>query len=261
MTRCTAHYSRGFRAVSSKADSMVWRLLRSTSMNMTSLLVGAGAGAGLMYLLDPAQGNRRRALMRDQLIRARHLTGDAMDATSRDVRNRARGVVAELRSRLIPDDVSDDVLQERVRARLGQIVRYARSIEATVQNGRVTLRGPVLADDIARLMRRVGQVPGVREVDSQLDVHATPGTVPGLQGMSASPSGGEVLDFVQSRFSPGARLATALGGALLALWGVRRLDAAGVPVATIGMALLARGAGNPAFADLFDNVRRAVSRR
>ena len=63
-------------------------------MNITSVLVGAGAGAGLMYLLDPDLGNRRRALMRDQLVRAGHVTGDAVDVTSRDVRNRARGAVA-----------------------------------------------------------------------------------------------------------------------------------------------------------------------
>jgi hypothetical protein len=230
-------------------------------MNITSLLVGAGAGAGLMYLLDPDLGNRRRARMRDRLVRARHLTGDAMDATSRDVRNRARGVVAELRSRLIPEDVSDDVLQERVRARLGQTVRYARSIETTVDNGCVTLRGPLLADDVARLVRRVGQMPGVREVDNRLDVHAEPGSVPGLLGARPSPARGEVFELIHGNLSPAARLATGLGGTLLALWGLRRLDAAGVPVATIGMALLARGAGNPMVAALIDDLRRALPRR
>ena len=223
------------------------------------VLVGAGAGAGLMYLLDPDQGNRRRALVRDQLVRARHLTGDAMDATSRDVRNRARGVVAELRSRLLPGDVSDDVLQERVRARLGQVIRYARSIETDVDNGRVTLRGPVLADDVARLLRRVGQVPGVREVDNRLDVHAEAGNVPGLQGARPS-AGGEVFELTQGRLSPAGRLATAVGG-ILALWGLRRLGAAGVPVAGIGLALLTRGTGNPLVAGLVNELRRARPRR
>ena len=225
---------------------------------MTSLLVGAGAGAGLMYLLDPDLGNRRRALVRDQLVRARHLTEDAMDATSRDVRNRARGVVAELRSRLVPEDVTDDVLQERVRARLGQTVRYARSIETTVADGVVTLRGPALADDVARVVRRVGQVPGVSAVDNRLDAHAEPGDVPGLQGAQRASRSGEVLELMQGQLSPTARLATGLGGALLALWGLRRLDAAGVPVATIGMALLARGAGTPTLGHLLEDLRRAV---
>lgn len=231
-------------------------------MNITSLLVGAGAGAGLMYLLDPDQGNRRRALVRDQLVRARHMTGDAVDATSRDMRNRARGVVAELRARLIPENVTDDVLQERVRARLGQTIRYARSIETSVADGCVTLRGPVLGADVARVIRRVGQVPGVRAVDNRLEVHAEPGAVPGLQG--AGRSSGEVLDLTRGSLSPAATLATGLGGALLALWGLRRLDAAGVPVATIGMALLARTsrprASASALGDLLHELRRAVSR-
>jgi hypothetical protein len=229
-------------------------------MNITSLLVGAGAGAGLMYLLDPDLGNRRRALMRDQLVRARHLTEDAVDATSRDVRNRARGVVAELRSRLVPADVTDDVLHERVRARLGQTVRYARSIETFVADGVVTLRGPVLADDVARVVRRVRQVPGVRAVENRLDVHAEPGDVPGLQGARRS-SNGEVLELTQGQFSPTARLAAGVGGLLLALWGLRRLDAAGVPVATIGVALLARGTRNPAIGDLLHDLRRAIGSR
>jgi hypothetical protein len=215
-----------------------------------------------MYLLDPDQGNRRRARVRDKLLRARHLTGDAVDATSRDVRNRARGVVAELRSRLLPGDVSDDVLQERVRARLGQIVRYARSITTTVDSGRVTLRGPALTDDVSRIVRRIGQVPGVREVDNRLEAHAEPGTVPGLEAARGASSGGEVFDLTPGTLSPAARLATGVGGALLALWGLRRLDAAGVPVATIGMALLARGTRNPVVAALVDDLRRhARSRR
>ena len=230
-------------------------------MNITSLLVGAGAGAGLMYLLDPDLGNRRRALMRDQLVRARHLTGDAVDATSRDMRNRARGVVAELRARLRPEDVTDDVLQERVRARLGQTVRYARSIETSVADGVVTLRGPVLAADVARVVRRVGQVPGVQSVDNRFDVHAEAGDVPGLQGAQPSSGTGEVFQLMQGQLSPAVRVATGLGGALLALWGLRRLDAAGIPVATIGMALLARGTGTPAVGDFLHDLRRAVGGR
>jgi hypothetical protein len=226
-------------------------------MKITSLLVGAGAGAGLMYLLDPAQGNRRRARMRDQLRRARRVTGDAMDATSRDVRNRARGVVAELRARLVSEDVTDDVLHERVRARLGQTVRYARALETSVADGRVTLRGPALTADVGRIVRRIGQVSGVRDVDNRLDVHDEPGGIPGLE--SAHAERGEVLELGRGALSPTARLATSLGGALLALWGLRRLDAAGVPVATIGMALLARSTGNPVIAELIADLRRRAA--
>jgi uncharacterized membrane protein len=60
--------------------------------------------------------------------------------------------------------------------------------------------------------------------------------------------------------SPTARLATGLGGAMLALWGLRRLDGAGMPVALIGMAMLARGVGAPPLTDLVDDLRRALPR-
>jgi hypothetical protein len=116
----------------------------------------------------------------------------------------------------------------------------------------------VLADDVAGLVRRIERVPGVREVDDQLELHAEPGNVPGLQG--AQTSRGQVLPFMRGALSPTARLATSLGGAMLALWGLRRLDAVGAPVAMIGMAMLARGVGAPPLSDLVDDLRRALPR-
>jgi hypothetical protein len=213
-------------------------------MLLLRVLTTAAAGAGLMYLLDPAGGRRRRARVRDQLVRAAHRTGDAVDATSRDVSNRARGVVAELRSRLVNVEVSDGVLHERVRARIGSVVGHAGAIEAGVVDGRVSLRGPVLADDVDRLVRRVRSVPGVREVINQLDVHDEPGGVPGLQGHPRPPRGGEVFELLQTRWSPTARLFAGLAGAAMTLWGVRRLDLPGILLTAGGAALVVRGVRN-----------------
>jgi hypothetical protein len=208
------------------------------------VLTMAAAGAGLMYLLDPDGGRGRRSRMRDQLVRAAHRTGDAVDATSRDVGNRARGVVAELRSRLVNVEVSDGVLHERVRARIGSVVGHAGAIEASVTEGCVTLRGPVLADDVDRLVRRVRSVPGVREVINQLDVHDEPGGVPGLQGHPRPPRGGEVFELLQTNWSPSARLFAGLTGAAMVLWGLRRLDLLGMLLTGGGAALLVRGIRN-----------------
>lgn len=72
----------------SRADSGWW------------LAVGAAVGAGLMYLLDPIAGGRRRALVRDKATKWARKTGEAVDGQSRHLRNRARGLVIELRSRL-----------------------------------------------------------------------------------------------------------------------------------------------------------------
>lgn len=215
-------------------------------MLLLRVLTTAAAGAGLMFLLDPAGGRRRRARVRDRLVRVAHRTGDAVGATSRDVGNRARGVVAELRSRLGPAEVSDGVLHERVRARIGTVVGRASGVEAMVVDGRVTLRGPVLADDLDRLVRRVRGVPGVREVVDQLDVHDEPGGVAGLLGRPRRPRSGEVLELLQSRWSPTARLFAGLSGAAMTLWGLRRLDLSGIVLTVGGAALLMRGvSGEP----------------
>jgi hypothetical protein len=58
------------------------------------MLAGVGAGAGLMYLLDPQQGRRRRALVRDQAVRLAHEAQDTAEVVGRDMRNRARGLAS-----------------------------------------------------------------------------------------------------------------------------------------------------------------------
>ena len=61
-------------------------------------VIGAfGLGALAMYFFDPDSGKRRRALLRDQLVHARHEIGDYAEDTTKDLRNRAYGLVAEAR--------------------------------------------------------------------------------------------------------------------------------------------------------------------
>jgi hypothetical protein len=61
-------------------------------------LIGAGLGAGLMFLLDPQLGKRRRAHARDKALSWSRRATVAVDRTSRDVRNRAYGTVVNIRS-------------------------------------------------------------------------------------------------------------------------------------------------------------------
>ena len=62
---------------------------------MMRVLGAFGIGALAMYFFDPVSGNRRRALLRDQLVHARHEVGDYTEGTAKDLRNRAQGLVAE----------------------------------------------------------------------------------------------------------------------------------------------------------------------
>ena len=126
------------------------------------LLSGAALGASAMYLLDPRTGARRRALIRDQVVRATHKTGDALDALGRDAANRARGLAAETRSRLRCRVVDARKLQERVRAELGRVVSHPRAIDVYVSaDGCVCLTGPVLMEEADPAISAIQSVRGV----------------------------------------------------------------------------------------------------
>jgi hypothetical protein len=215
-----------------------------TASVLGTTLGAALAGAALMYFLDPDRGRRRRALVRDQLVRAAHLTGDAVDTTSRDVRNRARGVVAELKGWMGGREVDDRVLGERVRSRIGAVVGHAGAIDVAVTDGRVVLAGPVLREEVDRLIRRVAAVRGVKSVESRLDIHAEPGNVPGLQGRPRTPRGGEVFELAQASWSPTARVAVGAAGMGTLAWGVRRGDVLGLVLALSALALVVRAVAN-----------------
>lgn len=207
---------------------------------LTTLIGGLTAGFVLARLLDPVRGRRRRALVGDQAVRAAHAVGDAVSVTARDARHRTQGVVASARATWRGDDTPDDtVLAERVRAKIGGATGHSRAIEVEASGGRVILRGPILADEVASLVRRVAAVRGVREVVDELDVHLEPGDVPGLQG---APRGGAPgrFELWQKHWSPTARLLAGATGAAAGAYGLRRGGITGAVGATAGALLLAR---------------------
>jgi hypothetical protein len=61
------------------------------------VLGGAALGALTMFLMDPGRGNRRRALAKDKIYSAAVRTRKQIDAKSRDLANRAKGLQAEAR--------------------------------------------------------------------------------------------------------------------------------------------------------------------
>jgi hypothetical protein len=155
------------------------------TMNSRDFFSGLAVGAGLMYLLDPDRGTRRRALLRDQAVHGAHEFGDFRERVagkSQDLRNRARGTLAEASGRLRREDVDDAVLEARVRSRIGRAVTNPGAIEVAVANGCVTLSGPALEPEVATLLSHASSVRGVREVENRLDGHAEARQVPGLQG-------------------------------------------------------------------------------
>lgn len=149
-------------------------------MKNTELLIGAALGAGIMYMLDPERGARRRGLVRDQAAHLGREIDDNVTDTARDLRNRARGAVAETRARLTEDQVSGSVLEERVRSQMGRAVSNAGSIEVRADDaGHVTLSGPVRDSEVDDLIDRVRSVRGVEEVDVRREARSDRGEVPG----------------------------------------------------------------------------------
>ena len=214
-------------------------------MNAIVVVAGAvGVGAALAYVFDPGHGRRRRSVARDKVISAAHTAGDALDTTSRDVRNRTRGAKAAVRSALERDDVSDEVLVERVRARIGSVVRHSRSPDVRASAGRVTLHGPVLAHEVDGLLRRAGGTRGVTSIDNRLEVHDSPGDVPGLQGEGPHRHGWPRSEFMQENWSPAARLVGGGIGAALSWYGPRMSGLVGTAAGLGGLLLLGRAAMN-----------------
>jgi osmotically-inducible protein OsmY len=155
------------------------------------LLGGLGLGAALMYVLDPQRGKRRRALVRDKAVHAAHKTSDTLEARSRNFRNRARGVAAEVKAMTGGEEVSDAVLEERVRAEIGRAVSNPGAIEVSAIRGSVMLSGAALANELDELLSTVRSVRGVDDVENQLRVYETPGDVPSLQGARGPGSSAE----------------------------------------------------------------------
>ena len=183
---------------------------------MAIAIVGAGVGAGVMYLCDPARGRGRRARIREAGTHVVHQAQTIAGKTARDVEHRLGGTVVRARRLLLRDSVPPDgVLIERVRARLGRLVSHPGALKVTATNGTVTLSGPVFAGEVEQLVTGVAAVAGVKAIDNQLQAHEVAAHVSALQGPGPRhvPSRSE-----RFRWTPAARFVAGIAGlTLLAL--------------------------------------------
>jgi hypothetical protein len=207
---------------------------RTPAITIASLIAAASLGALAMYWLDPQSGTRRVALARDRARRLAHEAADAAGTGWRDLRHRASGVAAGARHLVQREQVSDRVLEERVRAELGRWVSHPHAISVTVRDGLVLLGGAVLAAEHAQLTRAIEGVRGVRRVDSQVTPYEQPGGMPMLQGGIVR-SGRRPQWPRGKRHAPATQLLGVSAGAALVAGGALRR---GLP----GLLLLAAGA-------------------
>ncbi|HEX2227139.1 MAG TPA: BON domain-containing protein [Candidatus Binatia bacterium] len=202
------------------------------------MLGAAGAGAALMYFLDPQRGRRRRVLARDKVNRITHKTTGTVGATSRDLRNRALGIMAETRSLVSRRQVSDEVLAERVRARLGSLVSHASSIQVWSDNGRITLSGGVVAAELPRLIRGVSSIRGVTGVENLLTVQETAESLSGHYGKARWPESGSTLDKLRKPWTETTRFLMGAFGSIFTFGGAVCRSINGVTMTLVGAALL-----------------------
>jgi hypothetical protein len=175
----------------SHAASSLWEKPRSwfREEEETSYVPGAGAtasaiaalaaGVGIMYLMDPTDGNRRRKLLADKCTRFANEAGDFFRKTGRHLANKSRGVQHRAAGMVQHGErPTDRQLAERVRATVGHFGLRA-NYDVLAENGRVTLIGQCATDDVDRLLGAVHSVPGVVAIVNQLDVR--PDFDPGRQ--------------------------------------------------------------------------------
>jgi hypothetical protein len=136
----------------------------------SAFLVGAGAA----YFLDPTTGKRRRHMARDRLLKAirstRRLALRRLDFMGGHARG---GVAVAARAVRRPEVVTDDAtVVQRIRSdALRDLGLRTKDVDVRVEHGVATLRGAVASvDEAGRLVARVRDVPGVRDVSAELRV-------------------------------------------------------------------------------------------
>ncbi|MDB5838579.1 MAG: hypothetical protein JWQ23_531 [Herminiimonas sp.] len=193
-----------------------------TTQALTGLVGGIALGALAMYLSDPLEGRRRRTLAQDKMRSLSTRTGGVLSGAMRDAGSRISGIQAQA-TRLIGQrakPIDDHVLEARVRSRLGRSLPHARRVDVTASQGRVTLSGPVLAEERSQLLDLVKTIPGVEDVRDRLETHDD------ARGSS------------QGSGLPPIWLMAAVGGGLLGYFGLTRRSGSGASLAAAGLGML-----------------------
>ena len=198
------------------------------------LISAAGIGAGMMYVCDPDRGKRRRAEIRDKAKHFNRIASEAVGKTGRDVRNRVLGVCAEMESLVRCDEVSDDVLQARIRSKLGRVVSHPHAVEVKVVDGVAILSGPILSAEVHPLLDAIACMAGVKNIDNLLEIHET-ADIPALQGRRRAAQQGGLF---RTTCSPATRVMAGVAGGALTVYGGKRRGLLGTIAGSVGLCML-----------------------
>ncbi len=192
-------------------------------------LGGMAIGALAMYIADPAEGRRRRALLQDKMTHYSHQTQKMVGGKVRDARNRLTGLQAEamkMMSSRQAKPLDNHVLEARVRSRIARAFPQIDEVDISVDDGVVTLSGDINADYEDQLLELVEGIPGVEEVR-----HGMHSYVEEARGMMSSMFSGR---------SP-LWIAGAIGAGALTWFALSRRQPMGLVAAATSLGLMARG--------------------
>jgi hypothetical protein len=206
-----------------------------------TLLKGLTLGAGMMYLLDPRAGRRRRALLNDQITHFVNKTDSMIQKGLCDLSNRVQGFVAECTAMLTSDDADDSVIAERVRSAMGHCVSNPRAIQVECQQGRVRLSGSVAADEVDHLFTTLLKVRGVNGLENRLELHDRTNAPHNGRAHGVLPTG-----WTPDAWTPAARLVAGAAGGLLLIRLIGRRPLGLAALGAVGAAVVAKSASkNP----------------
>jgi len=186
----------------------------------------------------------RRAEVLQKAVHATKEVAEAANVTATDIGNRTHGFWARLCGRVTSEHHADgSVLVERVRSKLGRVCSHPSLIEVTARNSVVQVSGPILRDEMRRVLGKVSKVPGVRAVENRLE----PRSPEQMAGQNHGTRRIERPEPLQENWSPAWRLLTALMGAGLMRKGVKSRGLLGTALGIGGIALLLRSITNLPF--------------
>lgn len=200
---------------------------RTSETPWINWLAGMAVGALAMYIADPAEGRRRRALLQDKMTSYTHKTQQMVGGTVRDARNRLTGLQAEA-MRMISSrqakPIDNHVLEARVRSRIARAFPQLEQLSVDADEGMVTLGGNIHAEEEGALLEFVEGIPGVEAVRF---------------GASSERAEGSEAAAMFSGRSP-LWIAGAVGAGLLVWYGLSRRQPLSLMAATTSLGLMAR---------------------
>jgi hypothetical protein len=131
---------------------------------------GAAAGAALQYLFDPQRGRSRRARLGDQAAARIRDLGELAGRKARYRRGKLKGLLHEISPGKSTGSFNDDdLILQRIRSQvIGPLGGNDQAIGLRVAGGVVVLTGKIPEPMRIDLVKRIGSIEGVRQVEDQL---------------------------------------------------------------------------------------------